>query len=81
MKLLTYQNLVNYRIIPVGFKLSKLKGNKGEALSEEEEEQEKEKEEGNHMTRTFYSVHLLFTFNLTCLFLCFFRNVKTSHRF
>ena len=44
LKLLTYQNLVNYEIILVGFKLRKLKGNKGEVLSEEEE---KEKEEGN----------------------------------
>ena len=40
LKLLTYQNLVNYRIIPIGFKLGKLKGRKGEVLSEEEEEKE-----------------------------------------
>ena len=44
LKLLTYQNLVNYEIIPIGFKLGKLKGNKGKVLSKAGEE---EKEESN----------------------------------
>ena len=49
LKLLIYKNLVNYGIIPLRFKLSKLQGNKDEVLSKEEEK-EKEKKEKKKVT-------------------------------